>query len=294
TLARPGDAWARNHRQSTAEFLRQRGFSTEAVDSLLRPFFGGVFLDNDLETSAGLFHYYLRSFLIGRAFVPSGGIQRLATALRRDIPDGHFRFNTSVWQIEQGADGLRLPLDSGEILSASRVIVATDPACAARLLGWPVPETRSTSTLYFRSKRALYPDRCLVLPRAVRPLVRHFVQITNIDPCLAPGGRHLLSATVLDDQGYDNETLLGAGLQEINQVIHGAAALLEPMHVVRVPSALPVQSPQNLAAWSQRRGNLAPGVFLAGDLAGNASQQNALESGVDCADSARIFRRGQG
>jgi len=200
SLARPGDVWLKDHRESTAELFKRRRFSSEALDSLLRPFFGGVFLDDGLQTSAGMLHYYLRSFLVGRAFLPAGGIGRLALSLRRDVPEERFRFQTTVREIQQSADGFRLALESGEILAASSVILATDPISAAKLLGWNVPATRPTTTLYFRSRQSLYPERCLVLPRAVQPLVRHFVQLTNIDPCLAPSGEHLLSATVLDDR----------------------------------------------------------------------------------------------
>jgi len=45
-------------------------------------------------------------------------------------------------------------------------------------------------------------------------------------------------------------------------VIRGSAGLLHPLHVVRIPNALPVQTPQSLTTWLQRRENLSPGLFL--------------------------------
>jgi protoporphyrinogen oxidase len=245
-----------------------------------------VFLDEELGTSAGILRYYLRSFILGRAFLPAGGIGELAFRLRKDVPDARFRFQTPVQEVERGPDGFRLALESGEILMAHSVILATSPVSSARILGWPEPTMRPVTTVYFRSSRPLYHERCLVLPRARHPVVRHFVQLSNIDPCLAPSGEHLLSATVLDDRGLSSAELFQTVREEINQIIHGAAALLQPLRVVKVPNALPVQSPQSLSAWTQRRGNLPPGLHLAGDLAGNASQHNAMESGVDAADAA--------
>jgi protoporphyrinogen oxidase len=143
---------------------------------------------------------------------------------------------------------------------------------------------QATTSIYFRSRRALYPDRCLVLPRAKRPLVRHFAQVTNVDPSLAPEGVHLLSATVLDDRGLDDESLFQIALREIGGVMPAAAGLLEPLQVIRVPDALPGQTPQHLVTWRQRRATLPEGLLLAGDLAGNACQQNALQSGVHAAE----------
>jgi len=289
-LARPGEAWSKVHQESTAHLLNRRRFSSATTDSLFRPFFGGVFLDEELQTSAGLLRYYLRNFILGRAFLPAGGIGRLALTLRRDVPEERIRLNTTVREVQQGPDGVRLALESGEILTASRVVLATDPVATSRLLGWPEPMMRPTTTIYFRSRQALYPERCLILPHAVHPLVRHFVQLTNIDPCLAPSGEHLLSATVLDDRGLSDTALYQLAIEEINGLIPGAAGLLHPLHVVRIPNALPVQSPQNLTKWMQRRENLSPGIFLAGDMAGNASQQNAMGSGIQCADAARGVR----
>jgi phytoene dehydrogenase-like protein len=286
SLTRKGDSWARCHKESAAELVRRRRFSESALDALIRPFFGGVFLDEELGTSSGLLHYYLRSFVLGRSFLPTGGIGQLAYRLRKDVPDSNFRFQTTVREIQRGPDGFRLALESGEILSAKAVILATSATSASKILGWPEPAMRPVTTVYFRSPRPLYHERCLVLHRGHHPLVRHFLQVTNVDPCLAPSGEHLLSATVLDCRGLGGRDLFSAALREIDGVIHGAAALLKPLHIVRIPDALPVQTPQNLSAWAQRRGNLGPGLCLAGDLAGNASQQNALETGVDAAESA--------
>ncbi len=285
-LAGFGDVWAATHHGSAADLLSKRGFSDLCVESFWRPFFGGVFLDQDLQTSAGLLRYYLRAFILGRAFLPGGGIGRLASILREKIPDERFRFHANVREVEKGPDGFRVALDSGEILRAVSVILANGPVGVSQLLHWPEPEMRPTTTLYFKSRRALYPERCLVLPRAKDALVRHYVQLTNIDPGLAPKGSHLLSATVLNNQDLDDGTLFSLALREIGNLMPDAAGLLEPLHVTRVPAALPAQTPQRLASWLERRANLPPGLLLAGDLAGNASQNNALETGVAAAEKA--------
>jgi phytoene dehydrogenase-like protein len=281
-----------DHRRTAAQCLERLRFSQEAVDGFFRPFFGGVFLDNELGASAGLFRYCLRQFLRGRAFLPGGGIQRLAGLLSADLPDSHLRLGAELIRIERGADGFRLALADGEILSAAQVIVAADPVTTAKLMDWPEPPMRSTATVYFRSRRPLYEERLLVLPRARRPLVRHFTQVTNLDPSLAPVGRHLLSATVLEDRGLGDAGLFELAAEEIQGVIPGASALLEPLQVVRVPQALPLQGPAQLSSWRERRHHLGPGLHLAGDLAGNASQQNALETGLDAADAALSGRKG--
>jgi protoporphyrinogen oxidase len=43
--------------QSSREWLKKKGFSDLIIDKFFRPFFGGVFLDDKLETDAALLRY---------------------------------------------------------------------------------------------------------------------------------------------------------------------------------------------------------------------------------------------
>jgi prepilin-type processing-associated H-X9-DG protein len=107
---------------STRVFLQQRGFSPDFLSRFAQPFFGGVLLDNDLATSAGLFLYYLKKFATGRAWIPSRGIQALPEAIFAQLPADSIRLNAPVASLS----GTGLILENGETLSASKTILALD------------------------------------------------------------------------------------------------------------------------------------------------------------------------
>lgn len=261
--------------ESTRALLTRLGFTEKTIRRFFEPFFGGVFLDEALATSAGLFHYYLRKFALGRALLPAAGMGAIPAQLATHLPAESIRLRTRVLAIEPGG----VLLESAERLSADRVVLATDEPATRRLLGLD-PEAgrgaRSTIVAYFACPRSLYTGGLLVLPAGSR-LVRHFAQVTNVAPELAPSGWHLISATILDSRGLDDHALSAAAASEIEQIFPEARGHLNPLAIVRVPYALPAQPP-GFAGRLQRLPTPS-GVILAGDQTGSASIQFAMESG---------------
>lgn len=277
----PGDV-------STAGFLFRRGFSPAIVERFFRPFFGGVFLDEKLATSAGLFRYYLKKFATGRALLPAGGIGEVTRQLAARLPAGALRWNCRVERLETAGSRVSAVVTTGgERIDCERVLLATDAPATARLLGQsPTPEPPlGTRAVHFSSAVSLYERPMLVLPAGRGRVARHFVQLTNVAPEYAPAGRHLLSATVLDPhQDLDDAALFTAVRAEIAEVFPVAADVLEPLAVVRVPYAQHRQ-PARFA----RRLCPAPAptrwenVFLAGDQTTASSIQSAMSSGEQAA-----------
>lgn len=270
-LARP----TRPDEESARAQLARLGFAPAIIRRFFEPFFGGVFLDDSLETSAGLLNYYLKKFAVGRALLPAQGIGAIPAQLAARLPAGSVRLRTRVVAVEAGG----VLLESAERLSASRIVLATDEPSTRRLLGLDpaaARPARRTATAYFAANRSLYTGGLLVLPAGAR-LVRHFVQLTNVVPTLAPAGRHLVSATILDRRNLDDASLLEAARAEIEEVFSEARGALTPLRVTDVPYALPDQS----AGFAARLAlpPVPPGVFLAGDQITSASIQAAMESG---------------
>ena len=264
----------------TGAFLRQRGFSPEFFSRFAQPFFGGVLLDNDLSTSAGLFLYYLKKFLTGRAWIPAGGIQTLPEALAAKLPAGALHLNTRVAALADNSAGL--VLENGTTIRADNIVLALDEPSLCRLLRLPAPApARGVTVVYFKTKRSLYQRPCLVLPEGANRGVRHFVQITNIAPEFAPPGWHLISATVLDGGGLSTEQLADEAAREIAEVFPHAAGALEHLETIHVPYAVPAQPP-GFAARNAFPA-LPRNVYVCGDWERGASIQAALQSGTETA-----------
>ncbi|MFZ4597288.1 MAG: protoporphyrinogen/coproporphyrinogen oxidase [Terrimicrobiaceae bacterium] len=260
--------------QSVAEWAATRGFSGRFVSRFLQPFFGGVLIDNELTTSAGLFRYYLKKFATGRAWIPAGGIGAFPRAMADSLPRDSIRYGMRVRSISGSRDGTgNLTFEDGTKFSATSIVLALDEPSLATVLGGTARPGRSVSVVYFKTRRSLYRGGFLVLPEGKNRTVRHFAQVTNVAPEFAPEGWHLISATVLDPRAGSD--IAEIATREIAEVFPDPQ--LAHLATVRVPYAIPIQPP-GFAGRVQRISS-PPNVLFAGDWATGASIQSALDSG---------------
>lgn len=278
---------------STAHFLWLRGFSPKIIERFFRPFFGGVFLDEKLSTSAGLFRYYLKKFATGRALLPAKGIGEITRQLASRLPEGTLRLGCWVERLAllgPGADAV--VTTTGERIEFDRLLLATEGPATARLLDRPAPAgtAHRTTVVYFAADRSMYAEKMLVLPAGRGRVVRHFAQLTNVAPEYAPAGRQLVSATILDRQGLDDRALASAAALEIGAIYPAVADRLHLLAVVDVPYAQhgqPAGFARGLAA-SPAPTSLS-NVWLAGDQTGACSVQSAMAGG----EAAAAFLAGR-
>jgi len=138
---------------------------------------------------------------------------------------------------------------------------------------------RTVAVAYFKTQRSLYDGRFLVLPEGRNRLVRHFAQVTNIAPELAPPGWHLVSASILTTRSPND--LAASAAQEIAGIFPASQGTLTHLTTIHVPYAVPTQPPGFAARIAAPE--IGSNVFLAGDWRAGASIQAALESGANAA-----------
>ena len=253
------------------------GFSDAAIERFFRPFFGGVLLDNELETSATLFRYYFKKFLTGQTLVPRSGLQAIPDQLARRLPAGTLRLETEVTAVAIESDkASAVRLASGEEIQLDQLVLACPEPVTAKLIGARVRDAHPAGVLYFRAERSIYPEKLLVLQTGRSKLVRNLVQITNISPDYAPPGVHLVSATVLRGRVTPADT--AAAEQEINQIFKLAPGTLRHVRTVEIPYAVPVQPPGSVV--TQKFAKPLPNVWRCGDQISHASFQGAMDSGA--------------
>lgn len=182
---------------TTEEFLRNYGFSDVFIDRFFRPFFGGIFSEKDLRTSSRMFVFLFAMFDRGGSALPARGIQAIPDQLAAALPAGSVRLNTPVVAVAPG----EVTLDSGEVMKAAHVILATSEDMAVRLLphGGPtkMPHARSLTCLYFATDQPLNGDAILCLDGDGRGPVNHACVVSNVSPDRAPPGQKLVCASVL-------------------------------------------------------------------------------------------------
>jgi phytoene dehydrogenase-like protein len=272
--------------QTTAERLRDEGFSTKIIERFFRPFLGGVFLDRDLETSSRLFTFVFRMFASGDAVLPSQGMGAMAQQLAERLPPGTVCTNSAVERLEEH----RVRLADGRQLSGRGIVVATESRTASRLLGeLQPPAARSVTCLYFAAERPPVDEPILVLNGEGQGLVNNLCVPSLVAPTYAPPGAALISATVLGIPAIDDQQLESSVRQELQQWFGNQVQTWRHLRTYRIPFALPVQTPPALApvAKSPRRQD---GLWICGDYLDTASIQGAMVSGRRAADDV-LHRR---
>ena len=236
---------------------------------VVEPFLAGVLAEEDGSSSAQFARLLIRSFLRGTPSVPSLGMSRLPELVAAGLPADTIRLNQPVRAVDVGT----VQTDQDEI-TASAVVVATDPRSAAVLTGIDEPIMKPLTTFWHTAAEEPSRRPFLHLDGDRRGPVVNTVVMTAAAPTYAPAGRPLIATTVLGAEGSAEMELVvrtHAGL------IYGVDPQnweLVTTHVIA--DALPAQPPP---LQLRRPARLPSGIFVAGDHRDTASIQGALVSG---------------
>lgn len=288
--------------RSAGEFLRDRGFSDDALERFFRPLFGVVTLDRSLGADEGYFRFLMSMLARGPAVIPSDGLGMVAewtsAAIRQ--AGGAVELGTRVAGFETDQDGRRVTgvrTEDGRVVRGRHVVLAVD-APAARVLLAPLDpaaadrmprEAASSVSAAFALRRPLYRGRSIVLNAAPGAddgsRVDLLCQTTNITRPGASDGPHILLATRVTTGGGGPDGLVEAVGELVGRWAprFDWAGLAEPIGVHEHPFA------QFRPLVGVREG--LPGVrtavenlLLAGDLTTHPSIEGAVSSGFRAAE----------
>lgn len=259
------------------EALRAAHIDEQLIDTVLRPFLAGVFLEGRLDTSRRMMDLILRSFVLGTPSVPASGMQAIPEQLSRGLDADAVQLNTPVEAVARGH-----VVTADRTISAAAVVVATDAPAAARLLpALQIPDGRSVTTWYFVAEQ---PGRELMGGEPVLTVdafgaVLNTVVLTNAAPSYAEGGRTLVSATAL---GVQSDAGVERVLAHLSRIYGVDTRGWRHVATYAIPFALPAMtSPLQI----RRPVDLGGGVFVTGDHRDTASIQGAMASGRRTADA---------
>jgi phytoene dehydrogenase-like protein len=272
----------------TIDFLKKWGFSDRIVERFFKPFYGGIFLDSELKTSARLFQFYFKLLSEGAIATPKLGMGAIADQLASHLQPEQLRYNVPVEQLLREGDRITgVQLQTGEMLSCRQVVCATDAPTTRRLLNDlpldpPIPATaRAVSCLYFSSPVSLHSGKTIHLNSAIttQTLINNCIQLSNVSPALSPAGRHLLSVSVLGIPALQQEELVSRCKSELSSWFpHVPVDRLEFLKVYRIPFAQFDQPPGLHDSLPQPQTGLQ-GLVLAGEYTRQSSIEGAMSSG---------------
>ncbi len=270
----------RDPETTSLKALQDAGFSPLMIERFFRPFLGGIFLDPELRTSSRMLSFVFRMFSLGKACLPSEGMEAIPRQLAAALQPGSIRLGARVVQVKPGS----VTLSNGEELRAKSVVVAVEGYKAGELLGETFsPTSQGTSCFYFSARRSPISRPLLVLNGDGRGPINNLCVPTVAAPTYGPGNRSLVSVTVLGT-GQDPVHLLAGVREQLGEWFGSEVKDWHHLRTYSIPYALPAQLPPALEV-PERPVRLSPGLYVCGDHRDNASIQGAMVSGRRAAEA---------
>ena len=269
---------------TTATYLRNYGFSEQIIERFFRPFFGGVFLENDLTSSSNFFEFCFKNFFLGDAAIPALGIGEMPKQLANRLPDGAIQLKTRVTQIQ----GNQVRLDSGETIDAEVVVLAVDAHSAATLLG-KVPPTPAqfnhTTCTYFAAPAATRPDslkadKLLLLSTKRTSSVHNLAILSDVAPDYAPADQLLISVSTQGLLQVDTAALTASICAELTDWFGNSVRDWQHLRTDHIPEALPTYGPNA----THQPPKLAENLYQCGDQTAYPSLNAAMQTGRQVAE----------
>ena len=252
---------------TTMDYLKAYGFSDAIIVNFFKPFFTGIFLEEELKTSSRLFEFVFKMFGEGYAAVPVKGIGQMAQQLSGNLLRSQVQFQTKVTRVS----GQEVKLANGTLLKAD-AIISTLPLnekgeIAAQEIFW-----KSCDNLYFTVEKKTFETGIIGLVANDDTLTNNlyylFEQELNGDP--------VLSVTVVKKHQKSESELVKAVTEELEKECGiRIKTFLRNYHIKR---ALPDISNLGMQPKSEGLKN-KQGVYLAGDHMLSGSLNAAMVSG---------------
>lgn len=258
---------------STIQFLRDYGFSEKILNNFFKPFFKGIFLENELKTSARMFQFVFKMFGEGFASVPADGMQAIPVYLKSKLKQTDLRLNTPVSRIAEH----QVILNKGEILQADKIIIAGKPDQLLPQLEGQILPYRSVYNLYFSLEKSFLTRAMIGLIPDEKSIINNIVFMTDVSKAYSKNGRALLSVSVVKDVEFPEELdkLVALELEKISGI---KIELIKHIKTYQIKDALPdVEDMKSDMPYTNAK--IHDHIFLAGDYLLNGSINAAMTSG---------------
>ncbi len=219
--------------KTTLEFLKDYGFSNKIISNFFKPFYSGIFLEDQLRTSSRMFLFIFKMFSEGEAAIPLGGIGDLCSNLASNISDVDIRFNTAVTSIANN----KVHFNSSE--EDFDIIINTNPAFNnASKMEW-----KNCHVFYLEhAGEPIIKGARIGLVAAENKLINN-IFYAHLSQTKKPANRSLLSITIVNDRGLSSEDLKEEVMKETSSLINKKLDFVEHYEI---PNSLPdVSVPKN-------------------------------------------------
>tara|TARA_R110002126_G_scaffold157104_1_gene304586 strand:+ start:11738 stop:13018 length:1281 start_codon:yes stop_codon:yes gene_type:complete len=261
----------RTEEKTTLHYLQDFGFSEAIINDFFKPFFSGIFLEPNLETSSRMFEFVYKMFGDGLAVLPKGGIQEIPRQLKSKLKNTTFLFDSPVKEVKDN----EIILQNDNVIESNMTIIATEASHLIANLKNQETEWKSCDTFYFETNTKVINKPLIGLIADENALINNIFYHTSVATA-SKGAKELLSVTVVKAHNLSKLDLILRVTEDLKSFCKiDAVNLLKHYHIKK---ALPKLNNLQYEI-SSTETKLKPTVFLAGDQLLNGSLNAAMISG---------------
>ncbi len=262
--------------QKTLNQLAEYGFSPKMIDRFYKPFFSGIFLENELTTSQRMFDFVMKMFSEGDAALPALGMEEIPKQLVTLLPENTILYNVKVIKIE----GDKIHTEAGTTYETDKILIATEAnAFAKAYISESKIKSNPVTNVYFEAIKAPSNKAVVILNASKnKKWVNNFTVMSNVSKNYAPKGKVLLSVSCNLIPTLDDLALADAIKMELKQWYGEEVFEWKLLKVYTINYALPNQ--ENVTnELNTDQIQLSKNLFICGDHLLNGSINAAMKSG---------------
>ena len=169
---------------SSIDFLRNYGFSEKMIENFWRPFFSGIFLEDQLLTEGSYLKFLFKMFSKAPVAVPAKGIAELPRWMSQQLKKSEILLGSRAQHVSAN----QVILQSGKTFNG--IVIDTRPAENKK---WG-----AVTTLYFSAAVSPIAGPWLFLNRKTSTsLINHVAVMTEVCPSYSRAGDVLISVNAL-------------------------------------------------------------------------------------------------
>ncbi|WP_281615973.1 FAD-dependent oxidoreductase [Flammeovirga sp. SubArs3] len=254
--------------KTTYDYLVDFGFSTKIINRFFKPFFSGIFLEPDLNTSSRMFEFVYKMFGEGHATIPQLGIGEISKQLKGKLKHTEFIYNTEVTEMTNDF----ITLGSGEKKSHQGVIIASN---TPSLINQEEVKWKSCMCIYFEVDQTNIPQETIALIADTEKFANNLYAYRDHST-----NKTILSVTSLEIKNHTDQEIIDHVTKEVKH--YTGASTIKYIKHYRINKALPNRKNLKMTV-TEKENRLSENIFIAGDSLLNGSLNAAMESGRNAA-----------
>jgi phytoene dehydrogenase-like protein len=268
----PTDEFFNESDCDTLSYLQQYGWSEQMIETFFKPFFGGVFLENELSTSSQFFRFVFKQFYNGDAVIPAAGVQAIPQQIADLLPKNVIKLNTTVSRIDKNT----IYLTDGQAITTKKIVIAADAHRADLLLNRPAERQYNVTTCtYFAAPRSPLSTKMLALNPNRLSAVHNLCVPSDVAPTYAPEGQSLVSVSTQGLSFVDEPKLTAQIVRELTDWFGEEVTTWRHLKTYHIPESLVKYNPNSPKSQLQ----IADNLYQCGDQTAYPSLNAAMATG---------------